>query len=117
LPNLYRAADVFVYPSLYEGFGMPPVEAMACGCPVISSDRGSLGEIVGDAAAIVDPEDVGSIAKQLRLLATDVSVRERLRKAGLEQAGKFDWNRTASETLAIYARLAQNVENFSPANR
>jgi glycosyltransferase involved in cell wall biosynthesis len=117
LPELYRAAEVFVYPSLYEGFGMPPIEAMACGCPVMCSTRGSLGEIVGQAAAIVEPEDVGSMAKQLGLLANDASLRERLRAAGLAQAGKFDWNRTAAETLSIYSRVARNVENFSPAPR
>ena len=65
IPDLYRAAEVFVYPSLYEGFGMPPVEAMACGCPVISSSRGALGEVLGDSAAVVDPEEVHSMAKQL----------------------------------------------------
>jgi glycosyltransferase involved in cell wall biosynthesis len=117
LPDLYRAADVFVYPSLYEGFGMPPIEAMACGCPVISSTRGSLGEIVQDAAAIVEPEDVGSIAEQLGVLASDAPLRERLRAAGLAQAGKFDWNRTATETLSIYAQVAENVEIFSPVRR
>jgi glycosyltransferase involved in cell wall biosynthesis len=117
LPDLYRAADVFVYPSLYEGFGMPPIEAMACGCPVICSTRGSLGEIVEQAAAIVNPEDVNSMAKQLGLLANDAPLRERLRAAGLEQASKFDWNRTAAETLSIYSRVSQKVENFSPARR
>src|SRR6185503_13324463 len=92
LPDLYRAAEVFVYPSLYEGFGMPPIEAMACGCPVICSTRGSLGEIVGNAAAIVDPENVDSMAKQLSLLAKDGNLRERFRQAGLARARNFDWN-------------------------
>jgi glycosyltransferase involved in cell wall biosynthesis len=112
LPNLYRAADVFVYPSLYEGFGMPPIEAMACGCPVICSTRGSLGEIVGDAATIVNPEDVGFMAKQLALLANDGVLRERLRRAGLARAKKFDWNHTAAETLSLYARVGQNTEKI-----
>lgn len=115
LPNLYRAADVFVYPSLYEGFGMPPVEAMACGCPVICSARGSLGEVVGNAAAVVEPEDVNSLAKQLAFLANSVDERERLRSAGLIRAKKFDWNHAAVETLSIYARAGRNAEIFSTA--
>jgi glycosyltransferase involved in cell wall biosynthesis len=102
LPDLYRAANAFVYPSLYEGFGMPPLEAMACGCPVICSTRGSLGEVIGDAAAVVEPEDVHSITKQLFILATDAATRTRLRAAGLAQAQKFDWNKTAAETLKVY---------------
>jgi glycosyltransferase involved in cell wall biosynthesis len=117
LPNLYRAAEVFVYPSLYEGFGMPPVEAMACGCPVICSNRGSLGEVVGDAAAIVDPEDMNSMADQLLLLARNGDVREQLRTAGLAQARRFDWNRTATETLSVYFRVGENAENFSAMAR
>jgi glycosyltransferase involved in cell wall biosynthesis len=110
LPNLYRAAEVFVYPSLYEGFGMPPIEAMACGCPVICSRRGSLGEVVGDAAAHVDPDNIESMAKQLTLLANDANLRGLLRQAGLAQARNFDWNRTASETLSLYARVGQSTE-------
>lgn len=106
LPDLYRAADVFVYPSLYEGFGMPPIEAMACGCPVISSARGGLEEVIGDAAAIVDPGEAHSVARALRALASDHVLRDRLRDAGLAQAARFDWSRTAAETLEVYERAA-----------
>jgi len=109
LPNLYRAADVFVYPSLYEGFGMPPTEAMACGCPVICSTRGSLGEIAENAAVIVDPEDVDSIARRLTTLAESPVLRERLRLAGLARAGQFNWQRSAAETLKVYERAAAQV--------
>ena len=104
LPQLYRAADAFVYPSLYEGFGMPPLEAMACACPVIASARGSLAEVLGDAAAVVEPEDIHSIARELYKVATDSALRNRLRAAGLAQADKFDWQKTATEMLQVYAR-------------
>jgi glycosyltransferase involved in cell wall biosynthesis len=102
LPDLYRAADVFVYPSLYEGFGMPPVEAMACGCPAIVSPRGALAEVVGDAAYIVNPEQIDSIRLAMERVATDPVARERLRNAGLEQARKYHWKRAARETLHVY---------------
>jgi glycosyltransferase involved in cell wall biosynthesis len=102
LPELYRASEVFVYPSLYEGFGMPPIEAMACGSPVISSSRGSLAEVVADAAAIIDPADVNSMMQQLTRMATDPKERERFSAAGLSRAAQFDWKTTAARTLEVY---------------
>ena len=109
LPTLYHAADVFAYPSLFEGFGFPPLEAMACGCPVLCSTRGALGEIVGDAAATADPEDVASLKMQLIRLAHNPALRERLRHAGFLQARKFDWDQTASRTLDVYAAAIESA--------
>jgi glycosyltransferase involved in cell wall biosynthesis len=115
LPMLYRAADAFVYPSLYEGFGFPPLEAMACGCPVLCSRRGALGEVIGDAAITIDPEHVTAMELQMTRLATDADLRGRLRMAGLQHAGTFSWARTASQTLQVYARAAAQAQTRSPA--
>ena len=104
LPRWYRAADAFVYPSLFEGFGFPPLEAMACGCPVLCSPRGALAETTGGAALMVEPEDIGGIERQLDRLATDDQLRATLRAAGLRRAGDFSWARAAAETLRIYER-------------
>lgn len=104
LPELYRASDAFVYPSLFEGFGFPPIEAMACGCPVISSARGSLREVVADAAEIVEPESVTDIAGALTRLATEAPRRNRLVATGFKNAQRFRWDRCAAETLEIYER-------------
>jgi len=104
LPCLYQAADLFVFPSLHEGFGMPPIEAMACGCPVMSSARGALADVVGDAAALVDPDDEKDIASGLARLSADKGERDRLRAAGLTHARRFDWHNAARHTLDVYAR-------------
>jgi glycosyltransferase involved in cell wall biosynthesis len=111
LPYLYRAAEAFVYPSLYEGFGFPPLEAMACGCPVLCSTRGALEEVVGTAALTVDPEDVTALKSQLTRLATDGKLREQLRAAGLERASHFDWNYTAARTLEVYSRAVAKLRS------
>jgi glycosyltransferase involved in cell wall biosynthesis len=102
LVALYRAADLFAYPSLYEGFGLPALEAMACGTPVLASDVASLPEVVGDAALTVDPRDDEALASQLARGLTDRGLRDRLRGAGRAQAGKFTWERCAAETLSVY---------------
>jgi glycosyltransferase involved in cell wall biosynthesis len=111
VPDLYRAADVFVYPSLFEGFGMPPIEAMACGCPVISSNRGSLDEVLGNAAACVDPEDVDALTAQLCTLSMGGALHEQMRAGGLAQARRFNWSRTAAATVSVYERAAGEIKS------
>ena len=102
LPDLYRAADTMVYPSLFEGFGLPPVEAMACECPVLSSTRGALAEVVADAADVIEPEDVADISRGLERMAQDPAHRDRFRRAGLANARRFDWALHAERALEVY---------------
>ncbi|MFK7851154.1 MAG: glycosyltransferase family 4 protein [Akkermansiaceae bacterium] len=106
LPNLYRAARCMVYPSLFEGFGLPPVEAMACGTPVISSTRGALEEVVADAALVVDPENVPDITRALTSLTTDTALADSLKSKGLANAARFQWSRTAAEVTEVYRKAA-----------
>jgi glycosyltransferase involved in cell wall biosynthesis len=106
LPGFYNAADVFVYPSLYEGFGLPPLEAMQCGTPVIAGDTSSLPEVVGDAGILVDPRDSSKIAAALVDLLRDKNARARLRAFGLERAKRFSWEETARQTVAVYREVA-----------
>lgn len=102
LAKLYRAATAFVYPSLFEGFGLPPVEAMACGTPVVTSNVSSLPEVVGDAALLVDPGDEQALAAALLRIVSDQPLRAKLREQGIVQAGKFTWRAAAEKTLQLY---------------
>jgi glycosyltransferase involved in cell wall biosynthesis len=102
LPALYSGASMLVIPSFYEGFGLPALEAMACGTPTVVSDRASLPEVVGPAGFLVDPDDVGSIAHGLHALLTDSALRGRLVSAGLRRARAFTWRRTAEVVLGVY---------------
>ncbi len=104
LPELYGRAAVFAYPSLYEGFGLPLLEAMACGTPVVASRTSSLPEVAGDAALLVDPLDAGALAGSVRVLLSDAGQRRRLIAAGLCRAREFSWRRTAEQTRAAYER-------------
>jgi glycosyltransferase involved in cell wall biosynthesis len=105
LGAIYEGARVFVYPSLYEGFGIPPLEAMACGAPVVTSATTSLPEVVGDAAILVDPLDPTSIAEGIQVALGDSDVRARLVAAGHVQAKRFSWDCSASQVAAVFTRL------------
>ena len=102
LPLLYSGADVFVFPSLWEGFGLPPLEAMVCGTPVITSNVSSLPEVVGDAALLVDPDSPEQIAEAMYEILTDEDLASKLKSAGIMQAAKFTWENTALQTYKIY---------------
>ncbi|HEX8957674.1 MAG TPA: glycosyltransferase family 1 protein [Burkholderiaceae bacterium] len=104
LPKLYSGARMFVYPSLYEGFGLPPLEAMACAVPVIASNRASLPEVVGNAGILCEPLDDMKIAQHMRTLIEDDALHGHLAKAGLQRSRQFTWRRCAMETLAIYRK-------------
>jgi glycosyltransferase involved in cell wall biosynthesis len=105
LPALYGGARLFVFPSLYEGFGLPVLEAMACGAPVLCSNTSSLPEVAGDAAFLVDPQDETAMTAALAQALADEALRMRLRTAGLARAAQFSWDRTAQATLEIYQRV------------
>jgi glycosyltransferase involved in cell wall biosynthesis len=106
LPPLYGAAEAFLFPSLYEGFGLPVAEAMACGCPVITSSISSMPEVAGSAAILVDPYSVADIKSAIFRLLESHSLRRELSAAGVEQAARFSWESAAKETLAIIRGLA-----------
>jgi glycosyltransferase involved in cell wall biosynthesis len=106
LPGLYSGALCFVYPSYFEGFGLPPLEAMKCGVPVIVGNRTSLPEVVGDAGILVDPFDADTIARAMNKLISDSKLRAELAARGLARAKLFDWRETARQTLKVYQRAA-----------
>lgn len=101
---LYNMATVFTMPSLYEGFGLPVLEALRCGCPVVTTKRGSLPEIGGDAVVYVDPLDVDQMTQTLKLVFENSKLRQSLSEKGLKQAKKFDWKKTAAETIKVYQK-------------
>jgi glycosyltransferase involved in cell wall biosynthesis len=106
LADLYRGATAVVFPSLFEGFGLPPLEAMACGVPVAASDRGALAEVCGDAALLFDPEDDEAMAGAMRRVTNDATLRARLRERGLEHAAGFTWEAAARDHVEAYALVA-----------
>ena len=105
---LYNAATLFVMPSLYEGFGLPILEAMSCGCPVVTSKEGSIPEIAGEAAMNVNAYGVESIAKGIREVFNDKNLQIVLSEKGVQQSKKFSWKKTAEETMSVYKKLTQN---------
>lgn len=109
---LYSLADVFVFPSFYEGFGVPPMEAMACGAPVVTSNTSSLPEVVGDAALLVDPRDTGAIAQAMLRVIGSPQLQEELRQKGYERARGFTWEHSARKMLSLYTQVYAGKTNF-----
>jgi glycosyltransferase involved in cell wall biosynthesis len=104
LPLWYNAASLFIYPSLYEGFGLPPLEAMACGIPVVASNTSALPEVVSDAGLLVEPIDAEGMAQAMQRVLSDGDLRDTLREKGLQRAKSFSWPRAARETARVYDR-------------
>jgi len=116
LPMYYSGAECFILPSLYEGFGFPPLEAMACGCPVIVSDAASLPEVTGDAAITVKPHDTSGLADAIEIVLTDKRLRQELVSKGFDHARQFSWEKTARETLGIYQSVERELSTgYVPA--
>jgi len=113
LITLYSMADVFVFPSFYEGFGVPPIEAMACGAPVITSNTSSLPEVVGDAALLIDPHNTGELAGAILRVLESEQLRDELRQKGYARAQHFTWPKSASKMLSVYQQLYDGAINFS----
>jgi glycosyltransferase involved in cell wall biosynthesis len=107
LSVIMNQADLFVYPSLYEGFGLPPLEAMACGTPVLTSNLSSLPEVTGDAAILINPYDIDQMASAMINILEDEELKGGLAKKGMQRAAMFSWEKMARETLEAYSGLAQ----------
>ena len=117
LPAWYQAADLFVYPSLYEGFGLPPLAAMACGTPVVASNASALPEVIGDAGLLVSPTDTNALTEAIIRGVTDSAWRQETSARGLKQAALFSWNRAARETTDIYRTVLGRNRVMTPSMR
>jgi glycosyltransferase involved in cell wall biosynthesis len=113
LPALYAGAACFVFPSIYEGFGLPPLEAMACGVPVVTSNTSSLPEVVGDAAITVDPHDVSGFVAAIRTIVDQPALADKLRARGLERAQRFTWERAAAAHALLYHDVVEQQRSLS----
>ncbi len=116
ISGVYSGASLFAYPSLYEGFGLPILEAMSCGTPVITSDTSSMPEVAGDAARLIAPTNEDELADALKEVLEDKGLREEMRKKGLKQAAQFSWERCAKETLAVYRKVFENAQRANRKN-
>jgi alpha-1,3-rhamnosyl/mannosyltransferase len=115
LAALYNRAEALVFPSLYEGFGLPVLEAMACGCPVICSNVTSLPEVAGKAALFVEPMDEKALAQAMRRIVEDDNLRQSLAQQGIQRAALFDWRKTVAETVLVYREIAPWLPNIKLA--
>jgi glycosyltransferase involved in cell wall biosynthesis len=105
LPYIYNAAKLFVYPSFYEGFGLPPIEAMACGVPVITSNTTSLPEVVGNGAFLVNPKDQDDLCQAMLNILSDSTFKNKLISSGIQRASQLSWKKTAIDTIVIYNKI------------
>lgn len=112
LSAYYSHAECFIFPSLYEGFGFPPLEAMSCGCPVISSNGSSLPEVVGEAAIQINPRDIDGLAKAIQKVLTNENLRKKMTREGFKQVHKFSWERATQKTLKIYQEVEENLKSY-----
>ncbi len=115
LAHYCSAATLLAYPSLYEGFGLPPLEAMACGCPVVTSNTSSLPEVVGEAGIMVNPYDTDSLIQAMKRVLTDDKLRDSMIRKGLQQAKKFSWQKTAEQTQEVYNKVKNESSTPTPS--
>jgi len=111
MPALYNSVDILLFPSLYEGFGWPPLEAMACGTPVVASNAASLPEVIGDAGLMCSPHDHDGLAQAMYVLLTDNDLRLAVIERGLKRASRFEWEKVARQTLAVYESVADDYHH------